>query len=165
MAGLGKSPYGDSYGDPSDPVIQTPGGPGTIAVDDVEQNAFAIAFPLQFGPDADVALVPEEVGVNDDIRTVVFIREGGVPLFPFGVGMDDFVFDILDFPDQVFLADRIAESARLGIPYVRVLEEQIQFDNSQKEQNKTRVYIPYSNLKTGKDNVALLSVPRQRIDK
>ncbi len=152
------SPYGSLYGGSS--IVAA----SASVQSDVDENANAIAFPFQFTAGGDVKVVPEEVGVNNDVQMSVFIREGGIPLFPIGVGIEDFVFDFLDFPDQVFLADRIAESIRLGVPFARVMEEQVQFDDSDIERNKMKVVVPYSNLKTGKDEVAILAVPRQRID-
>ena len=153
-------PYGSPYGGPlggSETSVPTPGN--------ADENAKAIAFPMQFTERGDVNIVNDEVALNDDVKLAIFIREGGIPLFPFGVGIDDFIFDVLTRSEQIFLTDRIAESVRRGVRTARVDESAVQYDETELEsKHKTAVSVPYKNLKTNEDNVALLSVKRQRTD-
>lgn len=131
-----------------------------------DERTFAIAFPFQFTDKSDLAEVPNEVAVNNDIKSVVFISKFGLALFPLGVGIESFIFDPLDQGDQVFLSDQIEEAVIKGVPFARVSQDNIQYNDSQKESlHKVSIAIPYFNLKTGKDSLALLSVPRQGTDR
>jgi len=131
------------------------------AVDSAEYLV-AIDFPLRFLKDGDVVLTKDEKADNDDLKMSVFIRRGGIPLFPFGASIEFLVFDPLDFATEVFVADRIATSVLQGNRSLRVLEEEIAFQEH--EDNRLSAAVPYTNQKTGRGGSALISVARQRTD-
>lgn len=114
-----------------------------------------ISFPLRFDRNSDLAVVNRNTSIIDELRVVSFTNGRGIPLYPLGVGVDDYVFDPNDTPTQVYLAARITDEVSRHIPIVSVSEEGIQFFV---EENNLSLSIPFVNHKTSKESVASLSL-------
>ena len=121
-----------------------------------------IDFPLRFSEIGDVILTSEESSINDDLKTSTCITENGLPMNPFGAGIGENVFEQMDFGTEVYLAGKISEAAMKGNDNVVVAEETIQFQES--ENGALTVSIPYINVKTGNDSLALLTIQKQKTD-
>jgi len=129
---------------------------------DRAQTRVAIDFPMQFSADGDFVLTRDEEAEHDDLKTSVFVRRNGIPLFQFGAGIEELVFDPLDFATEVFVSDKIASAVTQGNESLRVLEEEISYQED--EDSKLSAAVPYVNKKTGRGNLALIAIPRQRTD-
>jgi hypothetical protein len=116
---------------------------------------------LRFEEDCDIALEEDEALVWGSIVNAAFVRHLGIPFLPIGAGLDDHVFEPNDTPGSVFLADRVTLSIENSISDIRVREELVDFVELG---SRVSLRVPYVNLKTGKDDLALLALARQRVD-
>lgn len=158
---MGDEPFGD--GVPYPPYEETyPTDPMEKIDRDAPQYKGAIAFPMHFDDNGDLLLTKDESTYNDDLKMCVFVRQQGIPLFPFGAGVEELIFDPMDFPTQVFLSDKIGLAVTQGNTKLRVIEDEIAY--TEYEDNKLTVAVPYINAQTGRGGSALLSIPKLRTD-
>lgn len=125
-----------------------------------------LAFPLRFSEDADVSKVNLSQSIKDDLKSSIFVRRDSIPMFSFGVGIEDFLFDPIDDATEIYLADRISVSLEEGeIPAV-IQEENIVFNDSRlnRENNKLSIAIPYSNAKTNQPEMLLIETSVPKVD-
>lgn len=119
-----------------------------------------IAFPLQFDRGSDIVLNVDESVLNDDIQLATFIRPYGIPLYPLGVGAEEFVFDplddVLETELEVHISDGLSESVD-GI----VVEGSFSF---KEDENTLEVVVPYLNVRTRKNQQSVLAIPRAKVD-
>lgn len=126
------------------------------------QSAYLVSFdfPLQFESDGDARLTVDEKALNDTIQLAVFIRPYGIPLYPLGIGVEDYSFDpndqVLQAQLEVHITDGLSESVE-GIQVQKVF----QFDE---DENKLSVAVPYLNTRTLKNSRSVISIPRQKVD-
>lgn len=166
-SGLGHEPFGHvpfGGGIPCTPVAdeaQVPIAAVTTEAAETVALRTAIEFPFRFSVDGNVLLNQDESADLDDLKLSVFVRRKGIPLFRFGAGIEELVFEPLDFGTEVLLSDRVATSVSEGSEILQVLEDQVTF---QEDEHKLSAAIPYVNLRTGKVNASLLAIPRQRTD-
>lgn len=114
-----------------------------------------VGFPIKFTDDCDLELEYNEVSDHSDLKMAVFIQNMGIPLYEFGSKLNRLIFDPLDFPTEVLVADSIASSVLIGNESLVIEDDNIQFfvDNT-----KLSVVVPYFNMKTGKDSLVITNV-------
>jgi len=125
-----------------------------------EDTNDVISLPLRFMHDGDVVRVTRDVGIDDDLKMSTFVRRYGIPLFEFGAGIEELLFEPLDLGTEAYAADRLVASALRGTDKVVVLEEQIQFSE---EENILKIIMPYINVETGHESSVILSFPRSKV--
>lgn len=117
-------------------------------------------FPLQFEANGDARLTVDEKALNDNIQIAVFIRPYGIPLFPLGVGVEDYCFDPNDEVLQAELETHITDGLSESVDGIQV-DSQFVFTE---DENELKVAVPYLNTRTLQNSRSVISIPRHKVD-
>lgn len=117
-------------------------------------------FPLQFEDNGNAKLTVDEKALNDNIKLAVFIKPLGVPLYPLGVGVQDYAFDPNDEILQAELAVHITDGLSESVDGIKVNPD-FAFDE---QEDTLNVAVPYVNTKTRKSFQTVISIPRHKVN-
>jgi len=124
-------------------------------------NAYLIgpSFPLQFYPNGDILLDTDESVLNSDIRLSAFVRPYGIPLFPLGVGIEDFAFDQLDEVIRAELEIHVSDGVSSSVDGI-VIDRSFYFEESE---NSLKVIVPYVNTRINKNQSSVIVTERHKV--
>lgn len=119
-------------------------------------------FPLRFQPSCDIVKTHDEKALNDNIQISVFVRKYGIPLFPLGVGVEEFCFEPMDIPTKAALSMHLRDGIDLGVDGLKVNGDITFIEDP--TQNKLSIAVPYLNTKVSKNQQSVISAPKTKVD-
>lgn len=139
----------------------TVGGSVVTELEDLLENSYLVgpAFPLQFYPNGDMLLDTNENVLNSDIRLATFVRPYGIPLFPLGVGVEEFAFDNLDEVLMTELEIHVSDGVSNSVDGVLV-QGSFQFEE---DENTLKFVVPYMNTRINKIQSSVIVTQRHKV--
>jgi hypothetical protein len=126
-----------------------------------EHYLISFDFPLRFKSNCDIVRCYDEKALNDDVKLSVFIRKYGIPLFPLGVGVEEFCFEPMDIPTQAALSMHLRDGVDLGVDGLKVNGDITFVEHP--TQNKLSIAVPYLNTRIGKNQQSVISAPKTKV--
>jgi hypothetical protein len=122
----------------------------------------AIDFPVRFSETGNIELSVDDKAINDTMKTTMFVRKNGIPLFPLGIGVQDMPFDPADEATKAWLTTRTRDGLLAGVE--TIMPTDVGAEELVGKQNTLSLTVFYINRVTSERRSVIIPTDKVRTD-